>query len=395
MADRLRGLLLLLFLLPLALADTALPCDGYEVLEGFVLKELDLPTQIGVEVKKVDDVEDEQTCWQRCCDQACDQAVMLSGRCHIVKCTLNGLNVCEVTEEAGARTYRRINAGLAPTQEDFCVPEKQTGDCRAYFVRWWYDVTTGTCKNFTYGGCAVNLNNYIGEEECMQRCQGVKAVKSKDLDAPSKRTVSSGSTSDLCSGPGVTGNCRAAFRRWYFDEESLTCRMFIYGGCGGSKNNHLTEQDCVSQCATTKPEPEKVHAPKKGNFQEYCAAPAFTGPCRAAFTRWFYDPSSSTCKKFIYGGCKSNSNNYMNENECMVMCSGRTEDSDFDHSVLHRPVAAVVLPILLSLLAAALIGIMILFFVKVTRKTQESAGFRAMWNPIDDKECLMNSAYNL
>lgn len=56
---------------------------------------------------------------------------------------------------------------------------------------------------------------------------------------------------------------------------------------------------------------------------------------------------------------------------------------------------AVVLPILLALLAATLLAVMILFFVKVTRKNQETAGFRAMWNPIDDKECLMNNAYTL
>ncbi|XP_056394412.1 kunitz-type protease inhibitor 2 [Hyla sarda] len=393
---------LFLLLIPLALADIEPPCEGYEVVEGFVLEDMELPSQIGVKVLEVsEDVEDEQACWSRCCNtDTCDLAVMTAGKCHLVKCTLNSFNLCVLTEQEGARTYRKLNAGAAPAQEDFCLEGKETGPCRAFFTRWWYDVETETCKNFTYGGCPVNLNNHVGEEECMSKCQGVKAVNKNHVepDAPSKRTLSDSPGPEYCSGPPQTGYCKAAFRRWYFDSESMSCKLFIYGGCGANKNNHMSEQDCVDKCVVTqKPEPAKVHNPKKGSFKEYCAAPSYTGPCRAAFTRWFYDPSSSSCKTFTYGGCKANSNNYLSETDCVNMCSGRTEDDDdfADHSVLHRSVTAVVLPVLLALLAATLMGVMILFFVKVTRKNQETTGFRAMWNPIDDKECLMNNAYTL
>ncbi|XP_069799624.1 putative Kunitz-type serine protease inhibitor [Dendropsophus ebraccatus] len=392
---------LLILLIPLALADTELPCEGYEVVEGFGVDNVDLPTQIGVKVLEAnEEVEDEKACWARCCNtDTCDLAVMSAGKCYLVRCTLNNFNLCELTAQEGTRTYRKVNAGVAPAQEDFCLAQKETGPCRAFFTRWWYDVETESCKNFTYGGCPVNLNNHVGEEECMNKCQGVKAVKSKETDPPSKRTVSAVSDNPLpeyCLGPPETGYCRAAIRRWYFDTEAKSCKLFIYGGCGATKNNHLSEQDCVDKCVALKPIPSKVQSPK-GEFKEYCTAPAFTGPCRAAFPRWFFDHSSGTCKTFTYGGCKANRNNYFKEADCMSMCSGRTgEDEDYaDHSTLHRSVTAVVLPILLALLAATLMGIMILFFVKVTKKNQETAGFRAMWNPIDDKECLMNSAYTL
>ncbi|XP_044162128.1 kunitz-type protease inhibitor 2 [Bufo gargarizans] len=396
MAAWLRGLLVLL--IPLALADTELPCDGYEVVEGFGLEDVEAPSQFGVKLlEPAEEVEDERTCWSRCCDnKACDLASVSAGKCYLIRCNVVGFDMSGLTQMEGARTYKKQNLGVQPTQEDFCLPEKKTGDCRAFFTRWWYNAETETCQNFTYGGCPVNLNNHMGEEECMQKCQGLRAVKVRNAEAPSKRMVSALSVPDYCSGSGVTGNCRASFPRWYFDAESMSCQQFTYGGCGGSKNNHLSEQECMAKCVGPKPEPEKVHAPKKGDFAEYCAASYFTGPCRAAFKRWFYDPTSSSCKTFVYGGCGSKSNNYLNEADCMDMCSGRTEDEDFaDHSVMHRSVTAVVLPILLALLAATLVGIMILFFVKVARKNQETAGFRAMWNPIDDKECLMNSAYTL
>lgn len=47
----------------------------------------------------------------------------------------------------------------------------------------------------------------------------------------------------------MTGRCRASFPRWYFDKDSQTCKMFIYGGCGGNRNNYLLEEECLVQCA--------------------------------------------------------------------------------------------------------------------------------------------------
>ncbi|KAM4020705.1 kunitz-type protease inhibitor 2 isoform 1-T1 [Anomaloglossus baeobatrachus] len=397
MAAWIRALLVLL--LPLALADTELPCAGYEVVDGFGLEKMESsvhPTNLLEDA----DVADEQACWSRCCDtDGCDLAVFSPGRCLLLPCNVAGFSMCVLGKQEGVRSYRKLDSGAQPTLDDFCLAEKDSGPCKASFIKWFYDAKSETCKNFTYGGCPVNLNNYPGEEECRSKCQGVNQVQRVDTAAPSKRMVSTADVPEYCSGPAVTGNCRAAFRRWYFDADSWSCKMFIYGGCGGSTNNHMSEQDCTTKCSleAPKPDPAQVHSPEKKNFKEYCGTPSYTGPCRAAFQRWFYDASTGTCKQFVFGGCKPKKNNYITESDCQDTCSGRSEDDDdfADHNVMHRSLSAVVLPILLALLAALLIGVMILFFVKVTRRNQETAGFRAMWNPIDDKECLMNSAYTL
>ena len=59
-----------------------------------------------------------------------------------------------------------------------------------------------------------------------------------------------------CLLPKVTGRCKAANRRFYFNKETSKCEKFIYGGCGGNANNFGTMADCQKHCSTEKPESE-------------------------------------------------------------------------------------------------------------------------------------------
>lgn len=53
---------------------------------------------------------------------------------------------------------------------------------------------------------------------------------------------------------------------------------------------------------------------------DYCLASSKVGRCRGSFPRWYYDPAEQICKRFIYGGCLGNKNNYLREEECMLAC---------------------------------------------------------------------------
>ncbi|CAK6981233.1 kunitz-type protease inhibitor 1-like [Scomber scombrus] len=55
---------------------------------------------------------------------------------------------------------------------------------------------------------------------------------------------------------------------------------------------------------------------------KYCLAPVKVGPCRAAFPRWRYDASTGDCVQFVFGGCKSNNNNFLSKEECLSACKG-------------------------------------------------------------------------
>uniref|UniRef100_A0A669PSV9 BPTI/Kunitz inhibitor domain-containing protein n=1 Tax=Phasianus colchicus TaxID=9054 RepID=A0A669PSV9_PHACC len=46
----------------------------------------------------------------------------------------------------------------------------------------------------------------------------------------------------VCSQEAMTGPCRAVMPRWYFDSNKRKCIRFIYGGCGGNRNNFESEE---------------------------------------------------------------------------------------------------------------------------------------------------------
>uniref|UniRef100_A0AAQ5ZYM9 Amyloid-beta A4 protein n=1 Tax=Amphiprion ocellaris TaxID=80972 RepID=A0AAQ5ZYM9_AMPOC len=55
---------------------------------------------------------------------------------------------------------------------------------------------------------------------------------------------------DVCWANAETGPCRAMLPRWYFDRQDGSCAQFIYGGCGGNRNNFESEEYCLSVCSS-------------------------------------------------------------------------------------------------------------------------------------------------
>lgn len=52
---------------------------------------------------------------------------------------------------------------------------------------------------------------------------------------------------EACYQPPESGMCRAAFQRYYYDEDSGSCKTFIWGGCKGSVPFE-TMDACVQTC---------------------------------------------------------------------------------------------------------------------------------------------------
>ncbi|XP_076052563.1 kappaPI-actitoxin-Avd3d-like isoform X2 [Oratosquilla oratoria] len=51
-----------------------------------------------------------------------------------------------------------------------------------------------------------------------------------------------------------------------------------------------------------------------------CYLPSDPGQCYGRMPRYFFNPWSRRCQKFIYGGCGGNANNYRNYYDCLYYC---------------------------------------------------------------------------
>ena len=71
-----------------------------------------------------------------------------------------------------------------------------------------------------------------------------------------------------------------------------------------------------------------------------CSLEPTAGPCRALLPRYYFDGQDGKCKKFLYGGCSGNTNNFMTEIECMERCGVVQEERNqevFRKSIKKAP----------------------------------------------------------
>lgn len=132
-----------------------------------------------------------------------------------------------------------------------------------------------------------------------------------------------GWSSELCLQSVEVGTCKGYFPRWFYNSTSDRCEMFIYGGCGGNLNSFGTRKNCEKACACGK----LVHIVvfKFSHVwsmfvTDRCTFQPDSGLCRAYFPRYFYNTTSDSCERFIYGGCGGNDNRFITAAECTENC---------------------------------------------------------------------------
>ncbi|XP_072115974.1 amyloid beta (A4) precursor protein a isoform X2 [Mobula birostris] len=128
---------------------------------------------------------------------------------------------------------------------------------------WW----GGDDADYADGGDKVTEEQPVEEEE---EESDIDDEDDNDLDDevedqyedPTEHTTSSTTTTteaieevvrEVCSEQAETGPCRAMMPRWYFDISEGKCAQFIYGGCGGNRNNFDSEEYCLSVCNSVIP----------------------------------------------------------------------------------------------------------------------------------------------
>ncbi|KAK2904766.1 hypothetical protein Q8A67_006565 [Cirrhinus molitorella] len=161
------------------------------------------------------------------------------------------------------------------------------------------------------------------------------------------------------------GPCKAIKDRFYFDTDTGRCEPFEYGGCQGNANNFETRQDCEEMCLV-KEDKSPCHLEDE------------PGPCRGLVPRYFFDNKSKECKRFFYGGCFGNANNFKTIKQCHERCLPAS--NHMEKGAPLQPEEAVVKPKTEHLITHALLAPMNASHLPQRRLPQPSAQ-EAVFNP--------------
>ncbi|XP_039274298.2 papilin-like isoform X2 [Styela clava] len=164
---------------------------------------------------------------------------------------------------------------------EMCLQNVDQGPCENWSIYWFFDVKTGQCDRFWFGGCHGNENRFETFEICAKICRKYlnqfNEVQVSTTQQPPTTTaetsVSSQQNNSISSNNAnvsqfeppqpqeneqfpppscflrkSAGPCESRHHRWYFDARTGSCIKFWYGGCGGNDNNFATEQNCIDTC---------------------------------------------------------------------------------------------------------------------------------------------------
>ncbi|KAF6086995.1 tissue factor pathway inhibitor 2 [Phyllostomus discolor] len=172
---------------------------------------------------------------------------------------------------------------------EICLLPPEVGPCRALVPSFYYSRYTQTCRQFMYGGCEGNANNFETKEACEEACWKIEKVPK------------------ICRLDVSDGQCEQPRGDYFFNLSSMACEKFVSGGCHRSGNQFPDEATCRDFCT-----------PRKR--PSYCYSPKDEGLCSANVTRYYFNPRHRDCEAFTYTGCGGNNNNFINMKDCKRVC---------------------------------------------------------------------------
>merc|ERR1712232_1094014 len=74
--------------------------------------------------------------------------------------------ICEIEEEEENQTLQPND----DDDDDICSFPPDAGPCEALFPSWFFNVKSGKCEEFDYGGCDGNANRFKSKNDCEEFC---------------------------------------------------------------------------------------------------------------------------------------------------------------------------------------------------------------------------------
>ncbi|KAL6722916.1 hypothetical protein Aduo_017984 [Ancylostoma duodenale] len=271
-----------------------------------------------------------------------------------------------------------------PSREKVCSLSRNAGvacaSARPAITRYYFDVTTGSCRSFQFSQCGGNANNFNTLEECEgfcldTQCQHGQAYRVGAVNAVCALTATNtcprahscmspvfGPSAVCCPTPELTCSemvsagtpCfgrAVTIQRFYFNPNTRKCQAFQYYGCNGNGNNFPSMQSCHDHCLNAadtvcggaaalmdpNQQPQRCSAtvPCPGGYvcnPEHFCCPTANTACSAAMSRgnvcsgsplrtmWYYDQSQRKCTQFAYNGCGGSANRFTSKKACTSAC---------------------------------------------------------------------------
>ncbi|KRY54793.1 Papilin, partial [Trichinella britovi] len=310
-----------------------------------------------------------EQCQRRCGSKSTQQHMPSSEEVKVLTSAVAG-GAGGSVGHSGVFTVSRVDEAAESSRPDdssICNLPKDTGPCRAYIPSFYFDRMTQQCQQFVYGGCQGNENRFPTRSACEAACGTVRhqnIIHGRPQEKPEESTTYENfnneindldnsiesdtyrSHVDYCNSSPEVGPCRDATTRWHYEPRRGECIEFVYGGCGGNRNNFKTRQDCERVCAEfsdTEPapfekplqstsRPASSPAPRfyplpTSALPDLCLQSKDIGTCYGSLLNWYFDSERMQCTSFMYTGCGGNSNRFTSEEACERAC-GAYRDQD-------------------------------------------------------------------
>ncbi|KAI3383574.1 hypothetical protein SNEBB_007813 [Seison nebaliae] len=233
-----------------------------------------------------------------------------------------------------------------------CVLPKSRGTCHDMLRRWYFNVKSMKCEQFSYSGCDGNGNQFHSKEQCVVECGGTMVGIESNMNQNNNLITKIESRCDATAAPETVFEVNSYFDQrkgvqifvnkyqqengdklfYYFNKISKSCQPIKYYRyesilTSSDQENVMSildyekrsREDIVnSNLFLNLSICEKVC---EGKNYDICKLEFEAGSCDNWTNKYYYDDRTGRCQQFYYGGCDGNKNNFDSEFQCYFNCN--------------------------------------------------------------------------